>query len=51
MATVENALGAMHGLSPEDIRVQLWRNLRALVAETLVGRLLPNEIRGHLAAA
>lgn len=47
---VEIALGTMHGLSKEMIRVQLWRNLRRVVADLEVGAMLPKNLRRHLAA-
>lgn len=50
VARVEDALGAIHGVSPNEVRLHSWRNLRAIVAATSVGTLLPNTIRAHLAA-
>jgi TatD DNase family protein len=51
VGNVERALAATHGATPDNIRHQVWRNLRTLAIDTSVGGLLPSEIRKHLMAA
>lgn len=46
---VEAAIAAHHGLSPDELRRQLWRNMATLVQEARCGRLVPRAIRHRLA--
>jgi hypothetical protein len=50
VTNVEAAIGQIHCLTHEAVRLQLWRNLRALTSETGVGRQLPPQLRTHLAS-
>lgn len=50
VADVERALAAWHGMPPDALRLQLWRNLRTLASAVGVSSLLPKELRRHLAA-
>jgi TatD DNase family protein len=47
---VETSIGDLYGLAPEEIRLQVWRNLRGLVQDTRVGKRMPETLRRHLAA-
>lgn len=47
---VELAFARHHGVSPEEVRRQMWRNFAALVKTTGVGRLVPRSLRSLLAA-
>jgi TatD DNase family protein len=47
---VELALARLHGMSKADIRLQMWRNLRALLSETKTSSQLPRSSRVTLLA-
>ena len=47
---VEAALARRWGIEPIAARQRVWRNLDALVRDTRSARLLPRDIRTHLAA-
>lgn len=48
---VEQALGRLHQLTPEEIRQITWQNLGQLTREARCGMLLPRQVRVALAAA
>ncbi len=48
---VERVLAQVHGLSPEGIRLKIWRNFAQLVRSARCGSLLPRPVRVALAAA
>jgi TatD DNase family protein len=48
---VEYAIAKLHGLTPEDIRRTMWRNLNRLVRDTGCGHLLNRRIRSYLIVA
>jgi TatD DNase family protein len=47
---VEQTLAANFGMSPEAMRLQIWRNLARLVSETSCAKLLPARFRTILGA-
>ncbi len=47
---VEERIGCHHGLSPDAVRRQIWKNLATVVQEARCGRLVPRAIRRYLAA-
>ncbi|MEU6848391.1 TatD family hydrolase [Actinacidiphila alni] len=47
---VEHVLAQIHGLAPERVRVETWRNFAQLVRSTKCGALLPRPVRVGLAA-
>lgn len=47
---IERALARTHGLSPENLRRQVWRNLANLVSDTRCGTLVPRPLRPFLAS-
>jgi TatD DNase family protein len=47
---VERALARVHGVEPDDVRREMWRNLAELVRSTKCGVLLPRPARVALAA-
>ena len=51
VSDVEEAIGTVHGISVGDVRRQTWVNLREVVSKSGVGRLLPTNVRRHLAFA
>jgi TatD DNase family protein len=51
VATIERALGEVWGLSGDDVRRQLWRNLARLCADTHTASLMPRRLQGSLLTA
>ncbi|MBG6214313.1 TatD DNase family protein [Cryobacterium sp. CAN_C3] len=49
--SVETALAAVYNVTPERMRLQIWKNFTALVSETHVESLLSGPIRRMMAAA
>lgn len=49
--SAENMLAEHYGISRDDLRLQLWRNLRDLTSRTRTAAHLPRAIRVALAAA
>jgi TatD DNase family protein len=47
---VERALGRLHGLDEEEVRLLMWRNFATLVRQSKCGSLLPRMVRVTLAA-
>lgn len=47
---VEDVIACIHGLSSDEVRRVVWRNLAALVSSTRCGMLLPRPVRVTLAA-
>jgi TatD DNase family protein len=47
---VERALAQLHGMDQDEVRRELWRNLKELVRSTKCGILLPRPVRLTLAA-
>jgi TatD DNase family protein len=50
VADVEAALAQVHCTTADEIRRQMWRNLRTLAFATGIGPLLPSDLRKQLAA-
>lgn len=50
LGDVEQALAALFRVTPEAMRLQVWRNLRAMTQDVRVGHMLPKTLRRHLAA-
>ncbi len=50
VTNVEAALAVTHGLGADEVRRQLWRNLRTVAIGTFVATLLPSDIRKYLAS-
>ncbi len=48
---VERALGKLHGLSVEKVRLQLWQNFAALTSATSTAQMLPIPLRKMIAFA
>lgn len=51
VASVELQLSRMHGQTPDELRVQMWRNLQTLVRDAGVTPLLPRSAKIALLAA
>lgn len=51
VGTIERALADAWGMSDEDVRRQLWKNLAAICAVTRTSSLMPRRLQGSLLTA